>query len=238
MKSIRLLGATLLASTTLLGAGQAFAATTGTQAQPANTQTPIEAELTIPADGGTNPTPPNESPNPGTPDEDNPGNTPNNPAGTFGIAYQPDIFNFGSVELQEQGNQTINATNPTSGYFHVGVKDKTRNTKGWTLQASFNGDLANQPGVSIFLGNGSGDVKVNQSGTLVDAPSGSVSGQGSVEISLNKPATVMEGLIGTVHNDVYDYQLGTVQLNLADAKTVQSGTYSNSTVDWNLSVAP
>ncbi|MFS1046762.1 WxL domain-containing protein [Enterococcus faecium] len=238
MKSIRLLGATLLASTTLLGAGQAFAASTSTNADPASTQTPIQATLSLPTNGGTNPTPPSPVDPSHPTDPDNPGNKPNNPGGTFGIAYQPDVFNFGTHELAESGLQSFAAQLPTSGdrAFHVGVKDKTREQKGWTLQATLEGSISQQPGISILVGNGSGEVKENDGTSLVAAPVGAVTGRSDVEITTSV-AEVMSGSDSFTHNSVYDYQLGTPTLKIADAKQVAANTYSGN-VNWNLSVAP
>lgn len=240
MKNIRLLGATLLASTTLLGAVQAYAASETEAANPAATQTEIRAELT--ASNGDNPLPPSpvDPDTPVNPDEDKPGNKPNNPEGPFGIAYQPTHFNFGKAELAESGSQEINVTQKPDAGYHVGVKDKTKATRGWTLTAKLSGDIASQPGISISLGNGTGEVKENSAATdasanLVAAPDGSVVGQATVDVS-NTAQTVMVGNEGFVHSSVYDYELGDVKLKIQDAKKVEAKKYTG-TVDWNLAVA-
>lgn len=235
MKRIRLLGTTLLASTTLLGAGQAFAATTGTTAAPASTTTEVQATLTLPNDGGENQDPPSsvDSQNPS-----DPGNKSNNPTQAFGIAYQPNVFKFGTQTLKDSGAQEFTATVPTSGdkAFHVGVKDKTRETKGWTLNASLTGDVANIPGVSMSLGNSTGTVKENTNTGLVEAPSGSVRGQSTIELSKDSGnVPVMIGQNDFLHNSIYDYQLGTPTLKIANAKVVAAKAYTG-TVNWDLSV--
>lgn len=236
MKSIRLLGATLLASTALMGAVQANAASESitTDPQYLDTQTPFEATLQLPDGGGENPTPPNPPVDP-----DQPGNEPNDPDGPFGIAYQPDVFKFGTVKLTEASQEvTATAANPASGTFHVGVKDKTRETDGWSLKASLAGDITTQPGVTIKLGNATGEVKVNRgdsnSANLVEAPQGAVKGVSNVEIS-STASEVMSGEVGYQHNDVYDYDLGNVTLTIADGSKVQADTYSG-TVNWSLEV--
>ncbi|EGP5172059.1 hypothetical protein A5813_002601 [Enterococcus faecium] len=238
-KHVALFSSVLMMSTTLLGAGSVFAASENIDANPATTSTPVQAVLELPNSGGTNPTPPTPPVDPGNPDPDNPGNVPNDPNGAFGMAYQPDVFNFGTVSLKETGTQEINAKMPTTGdnKFHVGVKDKTRETKGWTLKAKLTGSLSEQDGVSIEIGNGSGDVKVNNDGNLVNAPEGTVTGQSSVSAGKTE-ALVMSGTQGKIHNDVYDYELGAVKIKIQDAKTIQAKDYRGSAVQWNLERTP
>ena len=222
-----------MVSTTLLGAGQSFAATTDTSADPASTVTDVKASLTLPDNGGDNPNPPSPV------DPDNPGNRPNNPSGTFGIAYQPSIFNFESHALNDSGYQDFTAILPSTGdhAFHVGVKDKTRATKGWVLTASLTGDIADIPGVTMSLGNGDGAVKENTSEGLVNAPTAAVSGESLIDLTKVGGATkVMSGQDGFMHNSTYDYQLGIPTLKIADTKTVAAKDYTGN-VNWDLSVA-
>ncbi|PQC21319.1 hypothetical protein CUN37_11560 [Enterococcus faecium] len=234
-KHVALFSSALMMSTTLLGAGSVFAASQSTDASPESTETPVQAVLELPNGGGTNPIPPTPPTNPDKPDPDNPGNKPNNPDGTFGVAYQPDIFNFGTVELQESGEQVVPATKPKDGTFHVGVKDKTREKQGWTLKASLTGPLAEQEGVTIEFGTGT--VKVNDKGTLKDAPEETVTGVNKV-VAGTAEGLVMTGQAGKIHNNVYDYDLGDVKLKLADAKKVQAKNYKGSSVRWHLEKAP
>ncbi|EPA8139073.1 TPA: WxL domain-containing protein [Enterococcus faecium] len=231
-KHVALFSSTLMMSTTLLGAGSVFAASQDITATPGSTSTNVTATLELPDNGGTNPTPPNPEPNP-----ENPGNKPNNPDKAFGIAYQPNIFSIESTKLKESGVQVIPIKMPAkSGTFNVGVKDKTRGTKGWTLKAQLTGDIASQPGVSIETKNDSGEVKVNNNGNLEALTDQQVVGDKNVSIS-GTEALIMTGQKGKVHNDVYDYDLGNVSLKIADAKKVQAGTHTGS-VNWNLSQTP
>lgn len=238
MKCTRLLGTALVASTVLMGAVQASAAITSEAANPAQTTTEVQANLQIPSGGGDNPEPPSPV-DPNKPvDPNNPGNKPNNPNGPFGIAYQPNVFNFGTHELKESGEQLISAQMPTSGdqKFHVGVKDKTREQKGWTLRATLVGDITTQPGISIVTGNATGEVQENISGVLSSAPVGSVTGNQNVEID-EAGALIMTGNDSVTHNSVYDYDLGSVQLKIENAKLVSAKNYTGS-VNWDLSVTP
>ncbi|EMF0491748.1 TPA: WxL domain-containing protein [Enterococcus faecium] len=234
-KHVTLFSSVLMMSTTLLGSGSVFAASQSTNASPESTDTPVQAVLELPNGGGSNPTPPTPPTKPDQPDPDNPGNKPNNPNGTFGIAYQPDIFNFGTVKLQESGAQVVTATQPKGGTFHVGVKDKTREKQGWTLKAGLTGPLAKQEGVTIEFG--TGKVKVNDEGTLKDAPEGTVTGEAKV-VAGTTEGLVMTGQSGKIHNNVYDYDLGDVKLKLADAKKVQAANYNGSSVHWHLEKVP
>ncbi|NTR21047.1 WxL domain-containing protein [Enterococcus faecium] len=235
-KHVALFSSVLMMSTTLLGAGSVFAASQDITATPGNTSTNVTATLELPDNGGTNPTPPNPEPNP-EPDPENPGNKPNNPNKAFGVAYQPNIFSIESTKLNEAGEQVIPIKMPkNSGTFNVGVKDKTRGTKGWTLKAQLTGNIASQPGVSIETKNGSGEVKVNNNGNLEALTDQQVVGARNVSIS-GTEALIMTGQEGKVHNDVYDYDLGNVSLKIADAKKVQAGTHTGS-VNWNLSQTP
>lgn len=241
-KHVALFSSVLMMSTTLLGAGSVFAASQSTNASPESAETPVQAVLELPENGGTNPTPPTPPTNPSEPDPENPGNKPNNPEGSFGIAYQPDIFNFGTTTLNESGNQEINALMPKDGdhKFHIGVKDKTRETKGWSLTAKLSGDITSQKGITISLGNTTGDVQVNRgdssNSNLVAAPAGSVTGVANVEIG-TQSQQIMAGSEGYIHNDVYDYATGQVKMKISDTKNIQAGNYSGN-VDWNLAVVP
>lgn len=183
-KILDCLGVTVLAFTSLLGAGTVFAADTAITPDPATTQTPFQAELQLPENGGTNPLPPNPSTDSSTPDPTNSGNKPNNSTSAFAITYQPDIFAVTPTKLQESGLQFINVTMPqNSGTFDVGVKDKTRNTKGWTLKAQLTGAIASQPGITIETSNSTGEVKINNNGTLQSLNDNQVTEATNVSIS-------------------------------------------------------
>ncbi|WP_165004015.1 MULTISPECIES: hypothetical protein [unclassified Enterococcus] len=234
--SICFVGAGILSCTILATGTGVYAADTAISPDPATAQTPITAPLQLPDNGGSNPTPPSKTTNPSDPTD--PGNQSNDPTVAFGIAYQPGIFSIPATKLNESGPQTINVTMPQkSGTFDVGVKDKTRGTKGWTLKAQLVWDN-NEQGMSIQTGHTGTDAKVNTGGgNLVDAPAGSVTAVPNVAITSDAQALLMTGTQGFIHNDTYDYDLGAVSLKIANAKTTAAGTHKGH-VEWNLSVAP
>ena len=206
-------------------------------------ETTLGVTIAIPENGGETPAPPSPAGNFTISDPENPGNKGNNVQSAFGIAYQPDVFNFGRVVLKETGEQEILAKLPQTGdkKFHVGVKAKQRNVAGWTLKVGLKGALTEQAGISIEIGNGTGDVKVNQgdSGTarLVNAPADKVFASKNIPVSTTE-AIVMKGKSGEIHNDVYDYELGEVRMKIAEVSQVKAGDYSQSSLQWNLEQAP
>ncbi|HGW6169570.1 TPA: WxL domain-containing protein [Enterococcus faecalis] len=210
------------------------------EANPASTETPVKVVLELPDNGGENPTPPSTPDDPDKPNPDKPGNKPNNPTGPFGIAYQPDYFNFGTNKLKDSGEQSFKAVVPQSGdkKFHVGVKDKSRETFGWTLKAKLQGAVLNQ-GATVELKNTKG-VQANRgdSSKAILAPIGSevATAEKNVAVATDE-AVVMTGNKGRLHNDVYDYEIDDVTLKIADAKNVAAGTYEGQVV-WNLEKAP
>ena len=124
-----------------------------------------------------------------------------------------------------------------SGTFDVGVKDKTRETMGWSLKAQVVWDNG-EKGMSIQTAHTGTNAKVNTgNGQLVDAPAGSVTAVPNVEITSDAQVLLMSGTQGFVHNDTYDYGLGQVSLKIANTKTTPAGTHTGH-VEWNLSVAP
>lgn len=227
MKKLALLSAVAVSSAALLGGASAFAATDLNEAT--QSETPVTATFTLPDGGGTNPTPP------GGEDGDNDNNE---LPSEWGIAYQPKSFNFPETKLKESGHQTIEATKTSS--FNVGVKDKTRGTKGWTLKASlaWTGDAIEGAKITTTA---SGDVKVNTNtgGEFNPSdlqPTDKVTGESNLEIN-SIENVVMTGKPGERHNDVYDYDLGNVTLDIADAGKVEGKSY-NGKVVWNLTATP
>lgn len=214
-----------------------------TYAEEIKEETPLNVQITIPENGGETPAPPSASPNFASSDPDNPGNRNNQLQSAFGLAYQPDVFNFGQVTLKEKGEQEVFAKLPKNGdgKFHVGVKAKNRDTAGWALKVGLKGSLTEQVGVTIEIGNGTGEVKVNQGDTmtaqLFAAPLDVVSASKNISVGQTE-ALVMQGKAGEVHNDVYDYELGEVKLKIADVSHIQAGDYSYSSLQWNLEKAP
>ncbi|ELA94244.1 WxL domain-containing protein [Enterococcus faecium] len=237
MKAIRLLGATLLASTTLLGAGQAFAASEDSVATPSSARTNLSVEIT-PADDLPEITPPGgdgseDNDGDGQPDG---GNKPNPGVGLFGIAYQPYEFNFQAVNSKSTSFSTT-APAPEGKTWNVGVKDKTNDTKGWELKASLHGNVVDNAHATLSFTNSTGVKENNGSGTLgeLNVP-GTVTAESSVSIDGSTQKPVMTGVNDQLKNAyAYDYQMDDVTLTFgANTPANQYSGYIN----WNLSVAP
>ena len=146
MKSLKILGAVALLSTSMLGATTSFAASADYPTNPGTADTPVKAKFKLPENSGTNP----EPSNPTDPD----GNKLLNPSGPFGIAYVPNEFMTQNFEgdgetLNESGAQTFAFKNTDA---RVGVKDKTHTNGGWTLKAKLAWDSTELPGLTITMG--------------------------------------------------------------------------------------
>lgn len=224
-KFTSLFSAGIILSTMVGGGLTAFADVADT------TETPVNATFTLPDDGGSNPDVPGDSGN-----EDN---TNNNSSKSFAIAYQPRVFDFGSTTLKEEGQQIIDSTNTKE--LHVGVKDKRREDKAWTLKAGLTWESENasqMDGTYIKVANTK--VAVNKEGIATDtetATADGVTGQSTFNIDTNGTVEVMNAT-AKQRNDVYDMNLGQkVQLVLPNAKNVAAGTYTGK-VTWTLESAP
>ena len=228
-KSITFLGATLLASTTLMGAGSAFAETSITAAEPtpSTAQTPITAELTV--DATQKPVLPD-----GTTGTDHTNTETTSP---LGIAYTPNTLS-GTAQLNTNGSQEIDLANNSSAGYHVGVKDLTRQKHEWTLSAqlAWVGDTQDyMHGATIKL---TGDgVKVNNQGTLTPELMGAVTGQPNITINTSAPAEVMKSESTITQNAVYDYKFINPKLVIPEVSNVPAGTYSGN-INWNLALTP
>lgn len=236
-KSKALFSLVSLLSTTIIGSGSVFAATTGGASSQQNT--PVTTTLQAPSNPA-NPTPPQpDGPNQGG----NSNNSNNNVQGTFGIAYQPKAFSFTTDSLNSNGEQVISVSNPHTGStYNVGVKDMTHDTRGWTLTAQLNWTGSAITGATIETTNTNGSVNKNvNTGGDFSASTDLVSttdATGTANLSINNAAqTVMSGKEGVIHNAVYDYALGNVSLKIPDTSVVAAGQYSGN-VDWNLSITP
>lgn len=236
MKSIRLLGATLLASTTLLGAASAFAEVSQPSTpEPATAQTPITAELTLNENPGQ-PEPP-KGPDEGGTDEGT-GIT-----GLFGIAYAPKALS-GTAELKESGKTEVDLSNNsatnTNNKYNVGVQDKTRaKDRNWTLSAQLewtNDTQDYMQGATITASEG--NVKVNDGeGNLSSVSNGEVvmtEGADSLTISKDAPVELMKAQKGKTVNGVYNYQFKNPKLIIPQSQNVAAGTYSGN-INWTLS---
>ncbi|HAP3574293.1 TPA: hypothetical protein IUD81_002522 [Enterococcus faecalis] len=235
MKSIRLLGATLLASTTLLGAAGVFASEP-TNPTPTTAQTPITAELTV-NETPTKPTPPTDSSEGGT-------DKPTEITGLFGIAYAPKGLT-GTARLKDNGKTQIDllsndGTNDQNKH-NVGVQDKTRaKDRAWTLKAKlvWDGDTNNYMAGSTITAT-EGSVKLNTRGTLSEVTTGEVSmeaGADNLTIGQDSEVTLMKANVGKTVNGVYNYQFKAPKLVIPNSENVAAGTYAGNIV-WNLSNA-
>ncbi|MBC9708835.1 MAG: WxL domain-containing protein [Enterococcus sp.] len=235
MKSIRLLGATLLASTTLLGATGAFAAQSEpVDPNPATANTPITAELTLNQhpEKPTPPTGPDEGGDDQVTDID----------GLFGIAYAPGAFS-GSAELATSGvtNVSLVGKDDTKTKHNVGVQDLTRGKdRAWTLSAQleWTGDNADYMAGSTITAT-SGNVKVNNKGTLTDVANGEVGLEANAEsltISQGSSVALMSATAGKTVNGVYNYQFENPTLVIPSSENVTQGQYTGNIV-WSLTNA-
>ena len=239
MKSINLLGATLLASTALLGAGNVFAKDSSTP-DPNSASTPVEVTLSPRDITGEKPTPP-------TPDPNNP----NNPGGgddssdtltgPFGIAYAPAklVQKEQTVELGKSANQMVNlksSKGDTVTNLNVGVRDETAKTgRHWTLSAQLQWTGSPLAGSSIEA-QGTGNVTENISGTLNSTDKINNDVTGSLSIRTDGPTSIMTAKNDKVMSGTYNYQFKMPQLKIADPTVVAAGTYTGNIV-WNLSDA-
>ncbi|EPI2201207.1 BspA family leucine-rich repeat surface protein [Enterococcus hirae] len=163
----------------------------------------------------------------------------------FGIAYMPKAFDFGSITLQDAGTQTIPLA---SGDYHVAVRDQrlVENDKTpWVLNAQLIWDQGKEISGAELITTNPGEIKQNTNdGTsefkdsdLVACSQTEAIGFSNVVISSNAPSGVIQGRGDSVHNAVYDYNLGEVTLKIPETKNIEPGKYSGN-VEWNLSLTP
>ncbi|MBS6193766.1 WxL domain-containing protein [Enterococcus hirae] len=251
MKKSLLLTIPLL-SLGIIGSSAAHAATDTSVADPAERKTPVTATLTI---EGENPMPPSPDTNGPKPSD------PVNPApkGPFGISYVPLSFSTKSTNLKDSGEQIVPFAPTKEGdSFHVGVKDKTRDTRGWDLTASLNWTGA-PTGSSIKFDNEKDPEPIkNNTGTsekaqldslTADNGAGYISsgktGSSDGEITLTTDGTAVKIMSATNitsgtanYNGVYDYKIGQASLVIPETSKVKAGTYSGGEVTWNLALTP
>ncbi|HGF8315729.1 TPA: hypothetical protein QFE13_002497 [Enterococcus faecium] len=227
---ISLVSISVLAS---IGGGMVFADTTpGSPNPPAigqlpSEQTPITANLTLPAD--KNVTPPSvPTPGPGEPAVVPPTVVQQNGRG---IVYYPGAQSV-SATLQENGAQDIKL----QSQIHVGVKDTLRQKDAWTLTATLNWGSNDLNGVTI-KGSNATVTENDGSGKLSPITNDLVTTPNADLTISDTPSTIMETTAGKMKNGVYDYQVNDFKINIPDASTVPAGSYTG-TIDWNLSIVP
>ncbi|OZS41186.1 hypothetical protein DF186_10760 [Enterococcus hirae] len=232
-KSITFLGATLLASTTLMGAGSAFAETsiTATDPTPSTAQTPITAELTI-NQTPAKPVAPNQPGEGG-------GDQQTDITGIYGIAYTPAALS-GHAQLNESGSQQVDLANNSATKYNVGVQDKTRkNDQEWTLKAklAWTNDTNKYMAGTTITATG-GNVKENKNGVLEALSSGQVTtSANTLTIGQDSEVEIMKATKGKTMNGVYNYQFENPKLVIPETSTVAAGTYSGN-INWNLENTP
>lgn len=233
MKSIQLLGVTLLASTTLLGAGQAFAdVSQPSTPDPKQATTPITAELTVKET-------PNEKPQtPGGAEGGDDVET--GVTGLFGIAYAPGELTVNAELSSDKAEQRVALKSKKDANVtkhNVGVQDKTRaKDRNWTLSAqlSWKND-ANGYMAGTSIATSAGQVALNEGGTLNALTDGEVTAKAdTLLIGQDAPAEVMSATKGKTVNGVYNYQFTSPELVIPHPEEVATGSYSGEIV-WNLS---
>jgi len=237
MKSIRLFGAILLSSTTLLGVGSVFATVLESTTFNLNSEeTPINAKITL-DQNPVAPIPP-IAPEGGSDESTGINNL-------FGVAYAPGMLS-GRGELQEQGTTIINlsANGKNSQNKHnVGVQDKTRGKdRNWHLTAQLewvNDDQGYLDGTMITATNG--NVRLNDGkGRLSEVTENEVSlgiQDEIITISKSAPVEIMKANVGKTVNGVYNYQFTNPQMVIPNSETVTAGLYSGNII-WNLVNVP
>ncbi|EMF0385743.1 WxL domain-containing protein [Enterococcus hirae] len=227
MKKQALVAAFSLVAPMVLGSTGVFA----DDLSKANTS--VSATFTVPSTNTDNPQPNNPSgSNPGSTDENT--NLPLAPNGNFALAYVPNNVTFGNIQLGTSGSLTTDLQLPKDATLNVGVKDTQHNQEGWTLTASFSGDLATN-GVTIKTT--TNEAKLNDNGTLKPLSDSSMI-QVTPNFEINNSAnTIMTGVAGKTFSGTYDLDLGDVSLNIPDVSQISAGQKSG-TVMWNLTQTP
>ncbi|EOS7908447.1 WxL domain-containing protein [Enterococcus hirae] len=229
MKKQALVAAVSLIAPMALGASSVFADTN-------SASTNVKANFTVSNTNNDNPTPNNPSgANPDQPGSDENTNNPLQPTGNFSLAYIPYSFNFGNIELGTQGSLQKNIELSGSNTLNVGVKDTQHNEAGWTLKATFSGDLAS---------NGATIGTTAETAQTYDAQNKLVPLANPDMITVtNHPSIgsqaqlIMEGNQGNTFSGTYDLNLGTVSLNIPNVNQVNAGEKTG-TVTWNLEQTP
>lgn len=225
-RKVTFLGATILASTTFLGAASAFATTVDELSQ---ATTPVTAELTLKQDT-TKPIPPKG--------EEGGGDQQTDLTGIYGIAYIPNTLS-GEAQLNETGEQKIDLSNNNVNKYNVGVQDKTRNNnQNWVLKAqlTWTNDTNNYM-AGTYISTTNGLITENKEGILSALTDSQVTGEENLNIGQTSEVEVMKATAGKTMNGVYNYQFQKPQLVIPNPENVAAGTYSGN-INWNLVDAP
>ncbi|MGM0252194.1 WxL domain-containing protein [Enterococcus sp. AZ129] len=230
MKTVHLLGVTLLGFTSLLGTGNVLAEESQPVTPvPGKIQTPVNTELTLK-------TP--ESPQPPTGEEGG-GDKPTGITGLFGIAYAPNALSA-QGELNASGDeQRISLTRENVKKYNVGVQDKTRGKdRNWRLTAQLSWE--NDPQgymVGTMISATNGNVKENKKGILEELSDKEVTTNVSdLTIKQDVPVDIMMATNGKTLNGVYNYQFSNPELVIPHPDKVTTGNYSGN-INWNLTDA-
>lgn len=243
MKKFNLLGITLLASMTIMGTVNAFAA--DTTPDPSTASTPVTVELQpkdVSKDKPVVPTPDSSNP-------DNPGggDKPTDITGAFGVAYAPKSLKNAEVkvELGSNPDQMVNletvkddgSVDTSVKNLNIGVRDVTSKLgRSWTLSAKLQWTGGELVGSSI-VANGNGKITENMNGSLVTTSKieNDVT-TGKLLINTATPTNIMTAKTDQVMSGTYNYQFAMPKLKIANPSNVEAKTY-NGNIVWNLSNA-
>lgn len=161
---------------------------------------------------------------------------------SLSFAYYPKSFNTGSIPINNSGTQSVPFIKNQS--FNIGIKDRTRTNKNWsvTAQIVWNNNQTNDWYIQT---NNKGIVNKNIStGTSTYNPNSDivpntdgVSGTKDLQITSKVPVQFITSDSSSVKNDVYDYDFGNVQLVIPETQNTKVGSYQGN-VEWNLITAP
>ncbi|MGL9847772.1 hypothetical protein IGJ91_002942 [Enterococcus sp. DIV0765f] len=162
---------------------------------------------------------------------------------SLAFAYIPQHFSTLPTALNNIGQQDIPLQKTMT--FNVGVKDRTRTDKMWSVTAQLFWDQNSMNDSYIQTENSTGNVmqnisngstNYNPTSDLVPNADG-VNGRSNVKITAQAPITVFESNNQINKNAVYDYNLGNAHLIIPETQNIQVGSYTGN-VEWNLISAP
>ncbi|MGH1756471.1 BspA family leucine-rich repeat surface protein [Enterococcus hirae] len=159
------------------------------------------------------------------------------------FAYIPTRFTTAATPINNSGNQEIPLLKTET--FNIGIKDRTRTNKSWSVTAQLTWDNPQlkdtyiqtyNPGGATNQNISTGSAPYDPSKDLVVNQDG-VNGIPDVKISTSAPIPIMESNSQTNKNAVYDYGLGEAKLVIPETQNIQVGSYTGN-VEWNLISAP